>query len=297
MLLGEINALVICLCLTYNLPMTTLEQLRADIDAIDDDLIALLKKRIEVVGRVGALKREQGASGLFIRSGREGEMHQRIVEAFKDTPYSTRAMIGIWRLLISASTHHESPMSLGVLGATDNAELLALAQGYFGDFMERRSYSSASSLLADLFDKRISIGIMPYPHNDANWWQHLLQYRSENCVIFAQLPVHAVRPQEPCALAIGAVVPEASGDDVSYVAVQAEETVSTSRLHSFFQLSGLKAEFINAALRPSARDVLVRIDGFYADDAPELLKLRELLERGECIWLGAHPKPIELAAV
>lgn len=274
--------------------MSDLQTFREQIDAIDDELIALLKKRIEIVGKVGEHKRKQGCEGLFIRPGREGKMHRRIFAAFKDSPYAPQAMLGIWRLLITASTHHESPLSLGILGGTDAPELLAQAQGYFGDFLERRNYASAGSLLSDLHDKRVAIGIAPYPSGDANWWHALLHYRSGGCYIFAQLPAWQTRLQDRSALALGAVTPEASGEDVSYFALQVEETTSTSRLHSLLKQEGFEAEVLNAQLAAPLRSVLLKLDGFVDANDEKMQRVCNQLGSNDCVWLGAHPKPIAM---
>jgi chorismate mutase len=274
--------------------MEPIDRLRAEIDRIDDALITLLKERIGVVAKVGELKRAQGQEGLFIRSGREGQMHRRIAEAFAGTAYPPQAMLGIWRLLITASTHHESPLNLGLLASgAEDAALPALAVSYFGDFLERRSYSNAGSLLADLADGRIRIGIVPSPENDAGWWLQLAQYRQAGAHIFARLPIMQGRRQDAKALALGIIRPEASGEDESYVALKVDDSISTSKLHGLFDKVGLKAQFINAALQPPLRWALVKITGFVDGDAQELKQLQTLLGQGESIWLGAHPAPIE----
>ena len=49
----------------------TLAELRADIDAIDDEIHDLLMCRTDIVSRIGALKKANDSADLALRPGRE----------------------------------------------------------------------------------------------------------------------------------------------------------------------------------------------------------------------------------
>ncbi len=273
--------------------MTELETLRNDIDTIDDELIALFKKRIEVVTKVGEYKRAQGERGAFIRSGREGDMHRRIYDAFKGSGFSPQAAVGIWRLIISASTHHESPLKLAIMQQDGITDLTSLAQSYFGAFLEARNYSNAGSLLSDVYEGKASIGIMPNPQDEAAlWWQALAQHQEPKLFIFAKLPVVMTHTHQPTALAVAEVTPEPSEADESYFAIRLEETMSTSKLHSSFAKVGINATMLNIASQSPMRWALIKLDGFYTADDAKMKQLTNDLPECQFRFLGAHPKVI-----
>ncbi len=181
-------------------PEQTLEQHRARIDALDSQLMTLLKERIAVVKQVAALKAEHWPGTCHIRSGREGRMHQRVVAEFKNSDFPAAAALAIWRQIIGASTHVESPLRIAVT----SAEQAAMAREYFGvtaevkqfaDFAQALAAKQSTILFATLADLPVVRAIAP------------------KFKIFAALPL---QQGKPTALALAELTPEASGDDISY---------------------------------------------------------------------------------
>ena len=62
-----------------------LSKLRNEIDKIDDQLITLLKDRLEIVKQVGQHKSKNSLSRSFIRSGREAEMVRNLSKKAQNT--------------------------------------------------------------------------------------------------------------------------------------------------------------------------------------------------------------------
>lgn len=181
-------------------PEQTLEQHRARIDALDTQLIALFKERIGIVKQVAALKAANWPGKCHIRSGREGRMHQRIAEAFRDSDFPAPAALAIWRQIIGASTHVESPL---VIAAT-SAEQEAMAREYFGVTAHVHQFSNLADALADKQRTIILTTTSDLP---------VVRAIAPKMKIFAALPLQQA---EPSALALAELTPEASGDDVSY---------------------------------------------------------------------------------
>ncbi len=283
---------------------TSLNQFRQQIDALDDEMIALMKRRIAVVGEVGAHKKASGETGLYVRSGREGSMLRRIYDAFRDTAFNPAAACAMWRQLIGASIHHESPLHISVLHNTKEPHLLWLAREYFGSFVPLTLAATANRVIGDTSDKTNAdapnIGVLPMPSSvdDASWWELIENDHDDTPRIFAHLPA-VLTPQMPKsiipALAIGRVRPEPSGNDQSYFSLALADTVSTSRLQSVFKDVGLPATFLNFGATPPGRKVLVRVDGFYDKQSDMIAQIMQTLgdDLWRCHWLGAHPTPIE----
>lgn len=181
-------------------PEQTLEQHRARIDALDTQLIALMQERIGVVQQVAALKAANWPAKCHIRSGREGRMHQRIASAFKDSPFPAAAALAIWRQIIGASTHVESPL---VIAATSD-EQAAMAREYFGVTATVKRFVNLAEVIADKQRTIILATVADLP---------VLRAIAPKMKIFAALPLQQA---EPSALALAELTPEASGDDVSY---------------------------------------------------------------------------------
>lgn len=181
-------------------PEQTLERHRAAIDAIDTQLIALLKERIGIVKQVAALKAANWPGTCHIRSGREGRMHQRIADAFRDSDFPASAALTIWRQIIGASTHVESALKIAVT-SPDQA---AMAREYFGATCEILPFHSLADALANKDRTIIFATQADLP---------VVRAVAPKLKIFAALPLIT---NDPAVLALAELTPEASGDDISY---------------------------------------------------------------------------------
>ena len=181
-------------------PEQTLEQHRARIDALDTQLIALLQERIGVVKQVAALKAEHWPAACHIRSGREGRMHRRVADAFRDSDFPAAAALAIWRQIIGASTHVESPLRIAVT----SAEQAMLAREYFGVTAHVTQHGNLAEALADKTRTMLITTTSDLP---------VVRAVAPKLKIFAALPLQQATPS---ALALAEITPEPSGDDVSY---------------------------------------------------------------------------------
>lgn len=183
-----------------NTPEETLEAHRARIDALDTQLIALLRERIGIVQQVAALKAANWPGTCHIRSGREGRMHARIAKAFADSAFPAAAALAIWRQIIGASTHVESAL---VIAAT-SAEQAAQAREYFGVTAKVKQFADLAAAMAN---KECTI-LLATPSD-----LPVVRAIKPKMKIFAALPLQQA---EPSALALAELMPEPSDDDVSY---------------------------------------------------------------------------------
>jgi len=181
-----------------------LAKLRGEIDSIDRQIIALLKTRIGVVAHVAKLKQAIWPGRCHIRPGRESQMHHTMYDAFSGSDFLPEAAVAIWRHIISASTHIESPLYV----ATSDT-LKHLAQGYFGDYVNHVAWNSGP------IPTDATIAILPFPASaNAALWQDFIK-DNPTWRVFASLPV-VLKGSAPQALALAPLQAEPSGDDVSY---------------------------------------------------------------------------------
>lgn len=182
-----------------------LQNYRSQIDAIDDQLIALLKQRISIVAKVGEMKREETPLKNFIRSGREAVMVKRLYTEFHDSDFHPAAAAAMWRLIISASIHHEAPLNISTTEAFS-----AVAAEYFGSFMPQQFCTSdADALTVSAADKQTIALIAP------DSAALLAQPEYQHLKIFALLPYIPSPLPRPQVYAVAQLIPEDTGEDVS----------------------------------------------------------------------------------
>ena len=81
--------------------MKDISSLRGKIDEIDEEILNLLKKRVELAGTIGALKREKG---LPIRDeAREEEVYARLSERAKALGIAVSDLKSIYSCLLYTS--------------------------------------------------------------------------------------------------------------------------------------------------------------------------------------------------
>ncbi len=189
-----------------------LHELRTRIDTLDDTLIALLRERIAIIHDVAALKRAHTPAQCHIRSGREGAMHRRIYESFKGSDFPPSAALAIWRQIIGASTHLESPITIALPEAASS--LREQAYAYFGRVVGILTTENTQASLNAIIMKQATIALLPPPSADAfDGWQQLAQHPALK--VFAALPVVLSAQVSPVAYAVAAITPEPSGEDMT----------------------------------------------------------------------------------
>lgn len=210
---------------------------RAQIDALDEAIAKLLVERTGVIHEVAALKAQHWPGSCHIRPGREGQMHQALTKRFAGTDFPPLAALAIWRQLIGASTHLESPLNVAYLAA--HADHGWLAREYFGVQVGQYAAATLADALAAIQSGRSNLLILPAPR-DGDWWHDAKAIHDAGLSIFARLPVaeHNVPGHAQPAIALAAVTPEDSGDDVSYFLEDGKcVTVNgfeTTRKHAIF---------------------------------------------------------------
>ena len=193
---------------TQNDPSTQLGSYRKEIDAIDTEMVRLLRERSAIVAKVKQLKDAYWPSACHIRPGREAQMHADMFARFKGSPLGAQAGAEFWRLIISASTMIESPLKIVSIPVT-----ATLAQCYFSPLAQYEEATTTPRLIDVLTHGRAEIACIPYEDHAtiASIMAALPTLR-----IFAYAPLVLKAGNAPQALFIGNVTPEASGDDISY---------------------------------------------------------------------------------
>lgn len=196
-------------------PEQKLQQFRDRIDAVDEQLARLLIERIGIIREVARLKAANWPKACHIRPGREGQMHHAIARRFAGTGFPPLMALAMWRQMIGGSTHVESPLNITYLDA--HPEHQFLGREYFGVQIGATRAATLAEGVATLEAKQSNILILPDPHC-SDWWKDTQTLQQAGLFIFAQLPVvHDTLPEGATrAVALAAITPEDSGNDVSY---------------------------------------------------------------------------------
>jgi chorismate mutase/prephenate dehydratase len=109
-------------------PAPELLSLRAQIDALDRELLALLNRRAGLALQVGEIKKREGS--VVFRPEREAQVIDSL-KAANSGPLATESVAPIWREIMSACRALETPLRIAYLGPAGTFSELA-ALGYFG---------------------------------------------------------------------------------------------------------------------------------------------------------------------
>lgn len=215
-------------------PEQQLATLRAEIDQLDSELIMRIKARCAVVEKVAALKQAHWPSRCHIRPEREAQMHARIYAAFEGSNFHPEAAVAIWRHLIGASTHMESPLHVAA-----STTLRPLVAAYFGDYINHIAWDG------ETLPSQTTIAALPFPDAaSAGLWQNFAQAHPD-WRIFAYMPVvlHSAQPQ---ALLLAPLTPQPSGNDISYFIGASAQAGATAHSPNLFSLQGFVTEHAGA---------------------------------------------------
>src|SRR5262245_25035325 len=100
---------------------------RAEIDALDEKIVALLNQRAALAAKIGALKGDGGA----YRPEREAEILRKVAAANRG-PLPDDALAGVFTEIISACRALEEPLSVAYLGPQGTFSEMALAKQFGG---------------------------------------------------------------------------------------------------------------------------------------------------------------------
>ncbi len=135
----------------------SLEDLRRDIDSLDEQLVRLLGQRANLVRRIGHRKADTGIP--IFDPGRERDVLERVT-AINPGPYDNDHIRAIFREVMAASRSLEEPPKVGYLGPPHTFSHQA-AQQHFGRLANLTPLNSFSDIF-DFVDRspRVS-GVVP----------------------------------------------------------------------------------------------------------------------------------------
>jgi len=280
----------------------SLEELRRQIDSIDDVLLRELIHRAALIGDVGRAKAREGGGGSAMRPGREAEVLRRLAARHQgDLPLS--AILRIWRELMNSITALQGPIAVAVCAPQKSVAYWDLARNHFGANTPMTLHVAPSVVVRNVVEHVGTVGVLPYPDDEADepWWLMLATGARSVPLprVIWRLPFYASpsgRFENLEAFAVACLAPEATGEDESIAAFECDLDVSRGRLLEALATVGLHGRMVASHEGDGldGRMHLVLIDGFVHEDDRRLTQMAEVLNETllRAVVLGAYPRPL-----
>ena len=273
-----------------------LDSLRQQIDVIDGELHAMIRRRADLVDRISAAK---PPGGLALRPGREAQvMRQRL--ATHQGPFPSAALYRMWREMMCAFTLMQTPdLKIAICRPADQPGYWDLARDHFGCQIPFVANDTPAQVLAAVRANPSTVGVVPTPieSDTAPWWPLLAGHDATLPNVVARLPfldMPNARARGISAFVLARMEPEDSGDDRTLISVEATTGLSRNRIAGALAKVGLPA--FTSALDQVADGVhhyLVELPGVLADGDERLRELGTALglKSGRVAAIGAYAVP------
>lgn len=279
----------------------SVDNIRKQIDGMDDKIHDLLMQRAELVLKIGEEKRKGNVQ--VIQPDREILMIRRLLNRHKG-PLPKEAVVRIWRELVGAVSLLQTGLKVAVSVPDDSSGLKYwdMAKDYFSSVLPMQKTSNPLAALAMVRENEATFAVLPWPEDDSpqQWWSFLMDEEGERPMrIFARLPLGDMNDKgvklEYRALVVARLKPEASGADRSFVGLELDATVSRARIVDKAQSLGLAVLGIHsiAAVQPDQKMHIVEFDTFIDDEDSRIISFLDSFQDPEarCICLGGYPVP------
>ncbi|HJV39476.1 MAG TPA: prephenate dehydratase [Geothrix sp.] len=137
----------------------SLQGLRQAIDAVDDQVLALLNRRAALAAEVGRLKAAASPGALFHAPAREREVLARL-EAANPGPFPATAVRTVFQEIMSACLSLEKPLRVAFLGPEGTFTHLA-ARHQFGGSSQSLPQGTIQAVFQAVERQRADYGVVP----------------------------------------------------------------------------------------------------------------------------------------
>jgi chorismate mutase len=175
----------------------SLQDLRQEIDTIDEQVHRLLMQRGDIIDRLIQVKKTQEVGSAF-RPAREADMMRRLVERHRGMlPLDT--VESIWRVIISTFTYVQAPFSVHADVSLGEAAMRDSARFHFGFVVPYISHFSAPAAVEAVARSKGDLALVSATSSHSPWWIALEGDTAPR--IIARLPF-VERADHPAALPV-----------------------------------------------------------------------------------------------
>lgn len=278
----------------------TVDDIRKQIDSLDNKIHDLLIKRADMVLKIGEEKRKNNIQ--VVQPDREAIMLRRLLSRHTG-PLPKEAIVRIWRELVGAVSLLQTGLKVVVTVPEDHTGLIYwdMAKDYFSSVLPMQKVSNPLAAMAMVREGDVTFGVMPWPEdNEKNpWWSYLMQENTDGGMrIVGRLPFGNRQAGEMApeyrGLVIGRINYQPSEDDCSFIALELDKHISRGRIVEKTNELGLEALSLYTCPIDDARTFhLIEVNSYISVDDDITRQLIEALEdyNAKCVCLGGYPQP------
>lgn len=250
-----------------------LNQIRVQIDSIDDQVHDLLMERASLVSSVAMAKKKEGLQ--IVQPAREARMIRRLLSRH-DGMLPRATIVRIWRELVGSVALLQSGFRVVVSSDKNNCVFWDMAKGYFGHSVPMKRVTGDQNTLSVVRDEDDVFAVLPWPDIEGQdpWWSSLFNNRTDAPLsIISSLPYGKETDSETDffhrAVVISKVKFLPSGDDVTFIGLEVDPEVSRGRIKDRAEQNGfnvLKVFSASLSHNPSVKIHLLEVQGYYERD-------------------------------
>ncbi|MDH5738589.1 MAG: chorismate mutase, partial [Gammaproteobacteria bacterium] len=153
---------------------TTLAELRAHIDSLDEKILHLLNERAKTALRVAEVKQKEAGDKpvIFYRPEREAQLLRSMAEK-NPGPLSNEKVSLIYRQIMSACLALEEPLKIAYLGPEGTFTQLATHK-HFGDAVIGESKVTVDDVFREVESETCNYGVVPVENSTEGVITHTL---------------------------------------------------------------------------------------------------------------------------
>ena len=275
---------------------TNIQELREQIDAVDDQMHDLLMQRVNLAEQIGRLKAESAQSPIFAMCPkREIEIMHRLWNRHKGR-LEKYELIRIWREIISACVNLQSPLTIAVFMPERGMGNLEIARDYFGTYTPMLSCRSVSLVLKELTQGEANVAILSLNDDKQTcWWYTVAQEYKRSVNVFLKLPLTGEngRGDGRSVYALSKQPFEPTREDRTLLVAETDGSLSLSTLDLLLKAGGIATNAICDSYMPDMmrKAYLFEVEGYLTDNDNRLAAAIEK-ENGKITMLrviGSYP--------
>lgn len=283
-----------------------LQQIRSEIDLIDNQIIELLKQRMILIPLVSQIKKNNREK-FFIKSSREADMIKNLVNKV-DNNFLKLAIIKIWRKIITVANMEEQIIKIGIHNPNSVSDYEYIVKDYYCEQVEINNYGNVSDLILAIQNSQINIAIFKIPDDpnnfekkdsfQENWWINLANNQI-GLKIYAKIPLVELNSKKKKTninlIACAIKDYEKSIEDKTLICIELSENISKNQIQNWLNNNKIEAKFLKDTKLNQINGVifyLLEIEGFFIEEDFKNLEFITGMPKPFIKILGHYPSPI-----
>ncbi len=277
-----------------------LDEIRNQIDDLDNRIHDLLMERASLIGAI--IDEKKKGKLQIVQPAREAVMIRRLLGRHEgDLPKA--AIVRIWRELVGAVTLLQTGLKVAVTVTDERSmQFWDMARDYFGSVLPMVKVSNPLAAVGMVREGEATFAVVPWPQDGAEnpWWIYLNSQEQNAPRVVVRLPYGDIEGiptgTENMALIVSNIAYDETGDDMSFLALEIDQSVSRARIVDKAKKAGLVPVSLNSRKCPNQSMPtmhLLEVEGYVDSSDSRLQEILADLEDpyGRIACIGGYPKP------